>query len=67
MCGVHVFGHNKRREAKWARVWPEPDLSKKKFESRMDSACRAPSVLQGSNKDCPKAQGEHNRRSGLLE
>ncbi len=30
MCGVRVFGHNKRQEAKWARVRSEPDLSKTK-------------------------------------
>ncbi len=26
MCGLRVYGHNKMREAKWARVRPEPDL-----------------------------------------
>ncbi len=50
MCGVRVFGHNKRREAKWAWVQSEPDLSKKKNVpnlAQMDSACRAPSAPDG--------------------
>ncbi len=30
MCGVRVFGHNKRWEAKWARVRSEPSPKKKR-------------------------------------